>query len=69
MSTQHRNKAATAVWYFVAATFFAALGPMMLSPEPGHWTTFIWIGLACVLLVVGGIVLGQELRSRRRSAD
>ncbi|GAA4837118.1 hypothetical protein [Garicola koreensis] len=69
MSTPKKNDAGTAVWYFVAATFAATLGPTVLSPGAGHWTTFIWIGLALILLVLGGIVLGREMSSRGASAD
>lgn len=69
MSTEQKPSAGTAIWYFVGATFAATLGPTLLNPGPGHWSTTIWVGFAGVLLVLGGIVVGRELRQRRAGAD
>lgn len=68
MSRQQKNDG-TAVWYFVAATFAAILPVVLPSPAPDHWTMLVGIGLALVLLVLGGIVLGREMSSRRTSGD
>lgn len=68
MSSQNKSDG-TAVWYFVAAVFAAVIPVVLPTPGPGHWTTLAGIGLAVLLLILGGIVLGMEMSSRRRSAD
>lgn len=64
MVSNENPPASIAVWYFVGATFVAAL-PMMMFPDM-HWLVrLVSVALALALIAAGG----WQLRRDRRAAD
>lgn len=59
-----------AVWYFVAATFIFS-APVWLLRDGGVWMPVACVAVGFVVMVLGGIEFGKELRARaeRRGPD
>lgn len=64
-----KKTADTAVWYFVAATFAVVCGPLLLTPDPGHWLQLFWMGFGVLLIILGSIVWTRERRAPGEPAD
>ena len=53
-----------AVWYFVAATFVFA-STILFFPDPDLWLRILTLALGIVLVILGGLQLGRELKARK----
>ena len=54
-----------AVWFFVAATFVFAAPVMFFQGSAALWVTIVSLVIGMLLVVLGGIHLGREVRARR----
>jgi len=54
-----------AVWFFVAATFLFAMPVILFQGSAAWWVTALSLAIGLVLVVLGGIHLGSEIRMRR----
>ena len=54
-----------AVWYFIAGTFVFAAPVILFRGSAVWWVTVLSLAVGLVLIVLGGIQLGRELRGRR----
>jgi hypothetical protein len=54
-----------AVWFFVAATFVFATPVILFQGSAAWWVTVLSLAVGLVLVVLGGIQLGREIRARR----
>lgn len=54
-----------AVWFFVAATFVFAMPVILFQGSAELWVTIVSLAVGMLLVVLGGIQLGRELRARR----
>ncbi|AZZ51845.1 hypothetical protein [Rathayibacter festucae] len=68
MASNENLAAPAAVWYFVGATFVAAL-PMILFPDLPWPLRLGSIALALALIAGGGAQLRREKRSADRGVD
>ncbi|MCJ1674529.1 MULTISPECIES: hypothetical protein [unclassified Rathayibacter] len=68
MASNENPAAPVAVWYFVGATFVAAL-PMILFPDLPWPLRLCSIALALVLIAGGGAQLRREKRGADRGVD
>ncbi len=68
MATTHDSPPQIAVWYFVGASFVFS-STTLLFPEPDLWLRVATLVVGFLLVVVGGIQLGAELRRRPRKND
>ncbi|QHC62777.1 hypothetical protein GSU69_08840 [Rathayibacter festucae] len=68
MASNENPAAPVAVWYFVGATFVAAL-PMILFPDLPWPLRLGSIALALALIAGGGAQLRREKRSAGRGVD
>ena len=68
MASNENPPAPVAVWYFLAATFVAAL-PMILFPDLPWPLRLGSIALALALIAGGGAQLRREKRSADRGVD
>ncbi|SMH32151.1 hypothetical protein SAMN06295885_0696 [Rathayibacter oskolensis] len=68
MASNENLAAPVAVWYFVGATFVAAL-PMIMFPDM-HWLARLGsLALALALIAGGGWQLRREKRAAGRRVD
>ena len=68
MASNENPPASVAVWYFVGATFVAAL-PMLMFPEM-HWLMRLGsLALALALIAAGGWQLRRDKRAADRPID
>lgn len=60
-----------AVWFFVAATFVFAAPTIWFQGSAPLWVTIVTLVGGLVLVALGGIRFGREIRDRRhgRSAE
>jgi membrane protein implicated in regulation of membrane protease activity len=68
MASNENPAASVAVWYFVGATFVAAL-PMILLPDLPWPLRLGSIALALALIAGGGAQLRREKRDAARRGD
>lgn len=67
MDEQDRQRPATAVWYFVGATFLfsgGVFGQTLLETSP--WLSIVSFVLGAVVFVIGAVVFTRELRAKDR---
>ncbi|KQQ03435.1 MULTISPECIES: hypothetical protein [unclassified Rathayibacter] len=68
MASHENPPAPVAVWYFVGATFVAAL-PMIMFPDLPWPARVGTLALALALIAAGGWQLRRETRASGRRAD
>jgi uncharacterized protein (DUF58 family) len=54
-----------AVWLFVAATFVFAVPVIVFQGSAEWWVTVLSLAVGMLLVVLGGVQLGREIRERR----
>jgi hypothetical protein len=54
-----------AVWFFVAATFACVMPVLFFRGSAGLWVTVVSLAAGMLLMVLGGIQLGREVKAGR----
>jgi hypothetical protein len=54
-----------AFWFFLAATFVFLSPTIFFRGSAAWWVTIVPLAVGMLLLVLGGIQLGREVRARR----
>lgn len=57
-----------AIWYFVGATFLFA-APALFFPDADVWVRIVLFAAGFLVIIVGGVQLGREIRHRRDLRD
>jgi protein-S-isoprenylcysteine O-methyltransferase Ste14 len=54
-----------AVWFFVAATFVFAMPVTLYRGSAELWVTIVSVSVGMLLVVLGSVQLGREVRARQ----